>query len=348
MKVISTIEELKNYVSASASFKYDKLAPHIQRTVITHIKELLGEEFLQDISAAYQAALDVINEMTPVERAEIIAVGDQYKYMPTKYHAIMPYLQDAVANISFMNCISQMQMTIGADGIRLAVNENQKTAFQWQIDDLKYQLASDGYTALNHLLETLDANIDDFPVWAGSKSYEAQKKYFVHNPGLFNEAYYISNSRITYVTLRYIMYRVEQFDVKTAIGEKVYKDLKEVSHTAYSDKQKNLVYRFLVPGIVLLTIARGIRERAIEVTDLGVSTNLYTYYATLKDARKKYHHDKERESMIEQLENDGNEFLKAAKDYIDANKEEFGVTEEEDARINFRINNRVDRGFFGM
>lgn len=348
MRVISTTEELKNYVSATSSFKYEKIAPHINRTILGYIKKLLGEALTAEIAAAYEAALLAVDSLPSDEKLDIISEGKQYRLMPDKYWEIMPYLQDAVTNISFMNCLSQLQVTMSDAGIRLMVNENQKTAFQWQIDDLKYQLAVDGYSALNNLLEVLDSRKTDFPNWVESDSYSDQKKYFVENPELFNNAYYIANNRMTYLTLRYIMKRIEQFEVERLVGATVFEKLKASQLTGYSVKERNLMENFLIPGIVLLTVAKGIKERAIEVSDLGVQANLYTYYATLKDARKKSHNEKEWMGMIQQLTDDGNEFLKAARDYIDANADEFGVVPDDDIGVNFRVNNKPERGIFGM
>lgn len=348
MRIISTIEELKNYVSATASFKFDKIAPHINRTMQGYIKKLLGEDLTEEICTAYESALEVLAAMAAPDRAKIVAEGRQYTLMPAKYQQIMPYLQDAVSNISFMNSLSQMQMSMSESGIRLLVNENSKTAFQWQIDDLKYQLASDGYSALNSLLETLDAHKADFSAWETSDAYADQKKYFVENPDLFNNAYYIANSRITYLTLRYIMQRIEQFEVQRLIGPTLFQKLKTNQKTSYSDREKILMNSFIIPGIVLLTVAKGIVERAIEVTDLGVQPNLYTYYVSLKDARKKYQFSKERDEMIKQLTDDGYEFLQGASDFIASNPEEFGPIEVEESATNFRVINKPERGIFGM
>ena len=348
MKIISTIGEVKNYISLAGTFKFDKLSPHIDRVLRTYILKLLGRELLDEISDAYDAALRNLESKVPNEKASLSDTGKQYSLMEEKYWELMQYLQDAVCNISYMNCIAQMQTTMSNEGIRLAVNDNQKTAFQWQIDDLKFQLATDGYGALNNLLVYLENNIDSFPSWESSESYAEQKKYFVESADLFNNAYYISNNRMTYLTLRYIMQRVELFEVKRIIGVEVFVKLKEAQKNGYTVKERILMENFLIPGIVLLTVAKGIVERAIEVSDIGVQANLYTYYVSLKDSRKKSQYDVERNAMVDQLNADGNEFLQEARKYIDANADEFGVVNDASSIVNFRINNKAERGIFGM
>lgn len=348
MKIISTIEEVKNYISLAGTFKFDRLSPHIDRVLRSYVLKLLGKELLDEIFDTYDAALRTWESKPNHEKILLGNTGKQYTLMEEKYWELMLYLQDAVCNIAFMNCISQMQTTMSNEGVRLAVNENQKTAFQWQIDDLKYQMATDGYGALNNLLLHLENNIELFPTWQSSDSYFDQKKYFVESADLFNNAYYISNNRMTYLTLRYIMQRIELFDVKRIIGVEVFDKLKVAQKTGYVGKERILMESFLIPGIVLLTVAKGIVERAIEVSDIGVQANLYTYYVSLKDSRKKTQFDVERSEMVNQLMADGNEFLQEARKYIDANADDFGVVNDTVSIVNFRVNNRLERGIFGM
>lgn len=349
MRIISTIEEVKNYVSLTGTFTFARLSPHIDRVLRGYIQGLLGKELLDEVADAYETALRAVEAMPDHEsKITLIATGQQYTLMADKYWELMKYLQDAVCNIAFMNCISQMQMTMSDSGIRLAVTENQKTAFQWQIDDLKYQLASDGYSAMNSLLLYLENTKEVFESWKNSDAYIDQKKYFVESAEQFNNAYYISNNRMTYLTLRYIMQRIELHDVKRMIGNEVFEKLKNAQKVGYNTKEQILMENFLIPGIVLLTVAKGIVERAIEVTDLGVQANLYTYYATLKDARKKSNHNPDREEMIAQLTNDANEFLKEGRKYIEANSSDFGVIEDTTNTTSFRVINKPNRGFYGM
>ena len=143
------------------------------------------------------------------------------------------------------------------------------------------------------------------------------------------------------------MKRVEWNDVRPKISEPLFLKLKEKQLTGYETKEKILMERFLVPGIVLLTVAKGIVERAIEVTDLGVQINLYTYYVTLKDARKKGGDD-EREKMIKQLTEDGNKYLDEARNYIDANEADFPDAKDVETVMSYRVINKPESGIFGM
>lgn len=347
MRLFSDISEIKQKVTINGSFKLDKIRPHISRTERSQIVPLLGDAFYDEIAAAYQDALIVLASKPEPEQKKIVDAGQQYSLMPAKYWPVMEMLQDAIANISFMSSLSQTQLNIGEAGISLSVNENTKTAFQWQIDDLKYQFALDGFNALNELLVYLESSLDKFPIWASSDAYFEQKKYFVESAEVFSDSYQINSNRMSFLTLRYIMKRIELHDVATLISAPLFDHLKEKQKTGYSSAEKVLMERFIIPGIVLLTVAKGIVERAIEVTDIGVQINLYTYYASLKDARKKGG-DKEREAMIEQLTADGNEFLRAGKDYIDANQDKFPDAVDAESEMSFRVINKKERKIFGM
>lgn len=347
MRLFSDINEIKQKVSINGTFQIAQLRPQISRTERTQIVPLLGADFYNELAAEYASALELLQGMSEAEQIKIKESGTQYQLMDEKYWPIMEILQDAIANITFMNAIDQVQVSIGASGVSISVNDTKKTAFQWQIDNLKYQFASDGFNALNELLVFLEKNLADFPIWATSDAYFEQKKFFVESAEIFSGEYQINANRMTYLTLRYIMKRVEWNDVRPKISQPLFEKLKESQLSGYSTKEKVLMERFLIPGIVLLTVAKGIVERAIEVTDLGVQINLYTYYVTLKDARKKGG-EKEREEMIEQLTNDGNTYLQEARNYINANQNDFPETVEADVEVSYRIINKPESGIFGM
>lgn len=347
MRLFSDINEIRQKVTLNDTLKLPEIRPQISRTERSQIQPLLGNEFYNELAEAYAGALVILETKPEAEKKKIKDSGTQYLLMSEKYWPVMEIVQDAIANITFMNAIDQVQVSIGASGVSISVNDTKKTAFQWQIDNLKYQFASDGFNALNELLLYLEANLTDFPVWAASEAYFEQKKFFVETAEIFSENYQINANRMTYLTLRYIMKRVEWNDVRTKISEPLFLKLKEKQLSGYNTKEKILMERFLVPGIVLLTVAKGIVERAIEVTDLGVQINLYTYYVTLKDARKKGG-DSEREKMIEQLTNDGNKYLDEARNYIDANVADFPDVRDVETEMSYRVINKPESGIFGM
>ncbi|MGN2373469.1 DUF6712 family protein [Sphingobacterium spiritivorum] len=348
MKLITHLSEVSKYISLNKSFDLARLEPHIDRVERGYIIKLIGKDTFDRFADAYKEAIQAVNALPVGEKEKAIKEGKIYQYMPEALQAPAVYLQDALCNIAFMSCLSQMQTTMGEAGIRLAVNENQKTAFQWQIDDMKYQMASDGYNALNELLLHLEDHAADFPEWKTSDSYYEQKKYFVETPYYFSQFYFINSNRMTYLSLRYIMHRIEQFEVKRIITPPIFEKLKEKQLSGYNPLEFVLVHNFLMPGIVLLTIAKGIIERTIEVTDLGVQTNLYTYFVNLKESSRRNPPASSRDQMIQQLQEDGNEYLKEARNFLESNPDEFGEIPDSDNPSAFRINNKAERKIFGM
>ncbi len=345
MNFFSDIKEVQNYLTSNASFTITRIKSHIRRAERKYLVRALGPALFRELADAYRDALATLETLSDEEKATIIADGAQYTLAPERYHEPLLFIQDAVANIAFMNGMGQLQMQIGDNGMRISTNENQKTAFQWQIDDLKYQVARDGFAAMDSLLEYLSANIDLFENWKQSEYYLEQERYFVKSADRFSQSYYLTNPYMTFVTLRYIMYRIEQFEVQRLISPAIFSRLK--GKADYSDREKILIDNFLIPGIVLLTVAKGIVDKLIDVSDIGVQANLYTYYETLKDSRKRVPGSDDRNLMIEQLTKDGNEFLEQARNYLEANPDEFGEIEPEDSPMNFRITNS-ERKIFSM
>lgn len=329
--LIKTVEEMQNYLTFNKSIAFERIRPHVVRSQRAKMIPLIGNSLYNELNTAYKNA------------------DYKVEVMEEKYHEPMSYIQDALSNIGFLCYIAQLQLVIGENGIRIAVNENNKTAFQWQIEDFKYQLGLDGYNAFDSLLSYLEINKVDFPNWTSSDAFFVQKQYLVDTSVKFNHHYYINDSRITYLSVRYIMNRIENHVVKPLLGTKLFNKLKSnFVESNLSDKEKTLIEDYLEPGITLLTVAKGVIERALNVLDSGVSVNLYSYYANLKIYDKKLRSLDDKGSMVLQLETDGNAFLQAGRNYVEKNIEDFPDFEQSDLPESlFQILNNENRKFFG-
>ncbi|MFD2961380.1 MULTISPECIES: DUF6712 family protein [Olivibacter] len=330
--LITTIEEMQMYLSFNKSIGFGKLKPHVERTQREKMQSLLGKDLYDELASAYESANNKVDGM------------------PEHMQELMQNIQDAITNIVFLSFLAQGQLVLGDSGFRLAVNENEKTAFQWQIEDFKYQLGLDGFNALDRVLSYLEKNKDSFPNWSISEAYFEQKKYLVDTAVKFNDHYYINDSRMTYLSVRYIMNRIEQHVVKPLYGTKLFNKIKEKFKIGtMSSAEKYLLTNHLEPGITLLTVAKGVIERSLNLLDAGVSVNLYSYYANLKIYDKKLRSLDDKSDMVQQLQDDGNAFLQAGKDYVEQHKDEFPEYEESDLPISiFQIINNEDRKFFGV
>lgn len=299
-KSISTIEEIKKYVSINVTSSFIKIDPHFSRAERKHLVPLVGAVLFNSQVTAYNSALKKVDDMPVVQQG---------------LHLL---LQEALSNIGSLNYLAQAQLQMSDNGIRISVNNEMKTAFQWQIEDLKFQLGKDGFDVLEEILLYLEGNTATFPTWKTSDAYYEQKSYFVNTAAEFNKHFHINGSRLTYLMLRYLIGRIEEQDLKPLLGSDFYAELKTaIRNDALTSDQKNLVNNYLAPGVTLLTIAKAITERAVEVTEFGVSVNLYGYYGNMK--QKDPAKPADRMPMIEQLLKDGSKFLKDGIELVQAN-----------------------------
>lgn len=327
-KSIATIEEIKKYVSINVTSTFNKVDPHFSRAERKHLVPLIGSVLFNSQITAYNSALKKVEDM------------------PVVPQGLQVLIQEAVANIGSLNFLAQAQLQMSDNGIRISVNNEMKTAFQWQIEDLKFQLGKDGYDALEEILIYLEANTATFDTWKTSDAYYLQKGFFVNTAAEFDKHFHINGSRLTYLMLRYLIRRVEDQDIRPLLGAAFYNELKTaIKNDAVSADQKTLISEYLAPGVTLLAVAKAITERAVEVTEFGVSVNLYGYYGNMKQKDPAKLED--RQPMIDQLLKDGAKFIKDGLELVQANPLLYPTFEApEIQKTNFTTVNTEDSGFF--
>jgi hypothetical protein len=160
-----------------------------------------------------------------------------------------------------------LQVLISDSGVNLAGG---KTAFQWQIKDLKTSFTRKGYNALEEVLEHLDAHIDapELAAWGTSTAAVATHQFFLATARQFSEHYAIGDSRLTYLALLPTLRKVERFDLAPALGAAFYAELKEqLIDRDLSADNAQLLDLFLRPALAHFVVAKALNG------DVGLTLN---------------------------------------------------------------------------
>jgi len=329
MNIITTIDELKEYVEVANSLKFDTIKPSIALTKKS-IKSCVGDELYIKLIDAYSDS------------------DFKVKAMPVPLKALAMLVQGATANISMSLLVSRISVSVSDSGIIRNDNESQKTAYQYQEVNLResYLRAGNGY--LDDILIYLENNKSNFPEWVSSPSFLDYNKYFIRSSEQFSSCYNINESRLAFMSVRYIMKRIEDFQVKDIVGSKLFKVLKEqLKSDTVTIVNKILLDDFIRPGVALITISKGVWERALDISENGVSVSVMG--SSGNNQLRQEAAVAKQQKMADQLLADGNEYLSRMGVFLDKNIVDYPDFEIPKIESHlFTIKNKIDNGIYSV
>lgn len=263
--LFKTTEEFKQYVPVNVNFTLDQIAPYCRKVE----RDFLAKDICMG-SAQYTELHDAYNSATELNAA---------------LTALLSYAQELVASFAFVGWITSGQLDISDVGIRINSNENQKTAFQWQIEDLKSDWIGNGYSAQEALLKFLKENEGDYNEWVNSDSYtQVYKQFLFTGAADFNTYFNIQGSRRTYAALANIMRMVEALYIAPTVSPEYLVELKSKFYgdTAILAEDTALLFD-LKSAIANLVICHATKTLPVEVAGDGIVINSFiATYGTIK------------------------------------------------------------------
>jgi hypothetical protein len=260
----------------------------------------------------------------------------QYTTLSNAYNVITPSLspaltkllekvQAALALYAYYLWIPSGQLQISDSGIRIATNENLKTAFQWQIDDLQRSVIKQAGSAMEDLLAFMEQNKADYAGWSGSSAYTEFKDCFIPSAIVFTNCYSaLGYSRLNFLAIRSHMKKVQETTIQAELSPEFYAVLKNQNTTnTLSDKNKLLI-PYIQKAIANLTMANAFTTLAVTINENGILNFNNTGNREAINAKQP-----SAPSMISKLElqaqKDGETYIQILKDFLKANITDYPV-----------------------
>lgn len=296
--------ELRQYVNVSEGLQFATIAPDITRTEKQILKKFLGSEQYDELETEYLTNIEDLTDMAAPLRE------------------LLNYARAAVALLTIGKAADILQVQISDSGIQMVSGVEYKQAFAWMKHDAKSYLMQHGYAAIDEMLAFMEANVDDYPLWAESTAYTLNKQFIVNSAVEFQQHYNINESRLTYFALQSIMRRVESFQVAPLIGAAFFAEIKaEIAANNLSNDNAALM-EWLAPACALYTMARGYNELPLLLTDSGVVLN-YTKAFQGDNSKESQPVDANRLQTQQRVcTTDADTYMKLCLDYLRANASE--------------------------
>ena len=305
MTLITSNEELKNYVSVSVGLEIATLAPYIEQVERDYLKPLIGTDTYDQIASGTSSSGGDINELTKITK---LAVAD-------------------LALWKWTNSIGPVN--ISSKGIQRIESGNMKTAFKYQEVAVIEAFRTSGFNGLDAILEYLETNIDKYPDFKNSENYTEFKEFFIRSAPDFNKYFFISSSRLVFLKVKPYIRQVEDFDIKGLIGADLFDLVKsEYQLDDFTGKNEEL-YLEIQKAIPPLTVYRGITSMHFNIVDRGLF--FVGTYADAAREQKAAVSVSDLDAIAASAQKTGLAYLENIRQYLNENIDDFPLYEDSTA-----------------
>lgn len=195
--LINSTAELKEYLPTSVSLSFGDIRPKIRLVERETIKKIFS-------TAIYDAIHPTGLSGAKLELKEILA--------------------EATAHLALFKYIGFGQTQISSAGIQIASNENLKTAFEWQITELREECSSQGWSAIESALELLDSTTDSElkPIWDNTDTKIKASKCLLPNLKTFEKHVSINQSRVLFNKITPIISDMQSAVIIPALSQSLF------------------------------------------------------------------------------------------------------------------------------
>ena len=218
-------------------------------------------------------------------------------------------IQYPVAVLAYRRYVPSADLTHSDKGRQIFVSEQEKPAFEWQIEKDNENLLALAHEAIDMLLEFLETNIDidisdDNPSvipWRNSDAFEAVRALMIPNVNEFEKVFMIGGSRMTFLSLVPFIKRIQENEIQTSIGNKRYVEiLAEIYYNGLSFENLPILDKIRQP-LALLALSVAVKRLTVEVLPAGIFSNIVSNVVKGKNTATK----QDRNEISSLLERDG-------------------------------------------
>ena len=245
--LINNTDELKEYIPASVTLEFADIRPKVR---------LVEREIIQRIFSKA-----VYTRLTTIE-----APTDQDT-------ALKELLAESVAHLALLDYLAFGQVQINSAGVQIASNETMKTAFEWQIDELKTQCSRQGWSAIESALEYCETLPDGDlkTLWEQTESYTTNQSRLLPTLRKFETFVNLGHSRVLFNKLLPIIHEKQEEVILPAVGKALFDKL--VNPEAEQDETKKAAltqaHRLASRALAYLTVGEGFQDSMLILSDNG-------------------------------------------------------------------------------
>lgn len=248
--LFKSTSDIGNYIEINDAVNFESLKSSIRTAEKQLLVPIIGLSFYIDLDTKYNS-----NDLNAEETL------------------LVNVIQAALAPSTMLHYIPKSEVNITDGGIRRAETETHKTAYQYQVTNLRNAYQDETDRAVEYLYAYLELKKVEFPVWQTTEEFKRYRSLFIRTGGEFQEYFQSASPWRNYMAMRSIMHGIEQTIVKASLGNSFYAALKAKTESAngvISSEETELLKR-LKYFIAFRTITESIGQLAVRIDSMGIS-----------------------------------------------------------------------------
>lgn len=187
-------------------------------------------------------------------------------------------LQLSVALHAYRRYAPGADLSHSDKGRQIFVSEQEKPAFEWQIDKDNENLLSLASEATESLLEFLDDYLhypdaqNPLLAWASSEQYQSGRSLFISSARQFDKVAPIGSSRLTFLALIPFLQRAQDNEIRACFQPARYSEILSQLISDQITAQNQLILDLAIQPLGLLALSTAIKRMAVQVRHDGVFT----------------------------------------------------------------------------
>jgi len=199
------MEDIQKYVAVSLTSSEDVIHPYLKQATSKYLVPILGQDTIETFRQVVHGS----------------SSGEEPELMDAIYLTKL-----AVARFAYYLAISMLNVHIGDAGIMVASTSNLAPASKHRTDELKADLLTSGWDAVNLLLKHLDQYKDELADLF-TKELRAMYSLFVTNADEYQRFVNIEHSFLRFYNLRQAIERAELLHLMPVLSQELYGELKD-------------------------------------------------------------------------------------------------------------------------
>lgn len=264
--VLKTIEEIREVLKISTSVDFEVLKPVLETVDREFLRPVLGPAMHDKLQELYDSIPDQINIPEP-DQVTIPSVEE----VTTAMSKLLKLAQAAEIHLAYWYGFDLLNTQIMNDGFKRTESDKVKGLFKYQEDNLKDFFKRAGFNGLDAMLEYMDGNDKAcFPEFHDSDTGKHLKTMFIPRTDVFDQFYYIGNSRLLFMRLKPHMKVVEDLRIKIVLGDANYNFIKSEMCKAEPDSKVVDILPYIRRPISYFSTALLMEETGSDLSDKGL------------------------------------------------------------------------------
>lgn len=300
--------KLTEYTELSKDTNFAGIRSTIRMIEEQHIVSALGNQLYSSLNNAYTLITDEVS-------------------LSAANKSLLDKCRSVIGPLVSYHLAYKKDITIGDGGSRRSETNTAKTAYQYQVTQFRQGMLDEADKATESLLKFLDENADAYPEWLSSSAFADYKNTFIKSGKEFAELFPSASPYRNFAAMRSKMIDVEETNIRAALGNSLYADLKtkDLQTTiggAFSLKETELLKK-LKKAIAYLTVAFSIPFLNVRIDAGGITVTTSNQTSDDDKSTRMAAANSALNTIMKRCEDAGAVWLKNAIKYLNDNSEDF-------------------------